>query len=216
MSMAEQVRRVVRTLAATFPGAKRLVPQGIRHTVSARLYSWAMPSFPDRQYLASVIIPFICSRQPVRVLFVGCRKEQMVYWDLFAANGVEVWTIDIDPAAARWGVPARHIIGDVSALETVADLPRFGCILFNGVLGFGINDVESMRRTFVGFGRILAPGALLVIGWNAGHATDPREVTDLAALFDDLQDPHVPTRQTFEGSDHIYDFLLRNTTTRGV
>jgi hypothetical protein len=171
-----------------------------------------MPDLPDRRYLVSVIIPFVCSRRPTRVLFVGCRHYTAKYPRLFARHGVEVWTTDIDPEAARWGARGRHIVGDASALDSIRDLPKFDCIIFNGILGFGIDDLQGARRTFTGFARVLAAGALLVIGWDTDHTSDPRDLPELCTRFDDLRSPTVPVRHTFEDSTHVYDFLVRNGT----
>jgi hypothetical protein len=207
--VASQVQGLVKGVARWFPRLKPIVPWPVRRAVSAQLYLWAMPNLPDRRYLVSVIIPFIYSRRPSRVLFVGCRSYTAHYPRLFARRGIEVWTIDVDPAAARWGARGRHITGDASALDTVADLPQVDCIVFNGILGFGIDDAQGARRSFLGFARVLREGSLLVIGWDTDKTTDPRDFHELTCNFEDVRDPAVPPRQVFEDSTHVYDLLVR-------
>ena len=185
-----------------------MVPAPLRRA----LYFWALPNFPDRRYLVSEIIPLISQRGVVRVLFVGCGRGNEGYWRLFAQHNVEVWTIDNDPAVARWGAPGHHITGDASALHEMQDLPKFDCIIFNGVLGYGIDGVEAAQHTFISFAQILAPKSLLIIGWNTDATVDPRTLPALREMFEDLQDPSVPARRRFEGSTHVYDFLVRGTT----
>lgn len=210
LMIASQVKEAVTNIAKAFPFAKRIVPWPVRRALSARLYLWAMPDLPDRRYLVDVIIPLVCARQPRRVLLVGCRRYTASYPRLFCRRGVEAWTMDIDPEAARWGAPRRHITGDASALDIIPDFPEFDSVVFNGILGFGINDVARVRRTFRGFARVLAPGSLIVIGWDTDYTEDPRSASELRALFDELRDPLIHPRQAFEGSTHVYDFFVRN------
>ncbi|HET7881236.1 MAG TPA: class I SAM-dependent methyltransferase [Acetobacteraceae bacterium] len=195
---------------------KQLVPWPVRRSISAALYLWSMPNLPDRRCLVSDIIPYVCSRRPKRVLFVGCRNYTARYPRMFARHGVEVWTIDIDPQAARWGAPGHHLIGDASALDALPQLPEFECIIFNGILGFGIDDPETVRRTFAGFSRVLPVGALLVIGWDTDRTADPLTVPDLRASFDGLRDPSVPARISFDNSPHVYDILVRNKASQAL
>ena len=211
MVIASQVQGLVKGAARWFPRLKPIVPWPVRRAVSAQLYLWAMPNLPDRRYLVSVVIPFICSRRPGRVLFVGCRSYTARYPRLFARQGFEVWTIDVDPAAARWGARGRHVTGDASRLDTIPELPQFDCIVFNGILGFGIDDAQGARRSFLGFARVLRAGSLLVIGWDTDKTDDPRNFSELTSNFEDVHDPAVPPRQVFEHSTHVYDFLVRKT-----
>ena len=160
--------------------------------------------------MVSVIIPYVCDRGAKRVLFVGCRDYTAGYPGLFSARGVEVWTIDIDPAAAKWGAPGRHVTGDASTLDTIPGLPEFDAIVFSGILGFGIDDVPTAARSFLGFARSLAAGSLLVVGWNTDRSADPRLLAECDRLFDDVPDPAMAARRVFDGSTHTYDFLVRN------
>ena len=117
--------------------------------------------------------------------------------------------MDIDPTVERWGQRGRHIIGDASTLDETPACRDFDCIMFSGVLGYGIDSPEAIARTFVGLGRVMRPGSLLVLGWNVGRVDDPRLSNTLTALFDDFLSAHVPPRMTFAQSDHVYDFIVR-------
>ena len=151
----------------------------------------------------------------VRVLFVGCGKGERKWAGVCSlSTTLRSGVFDNDPAAARWGAPDHHITGDASTLHAMQDLPKFDCIIFNGVLGYGIDGVEAAQHTFIGFAHILAPKSLLIIGWNTDATVDPRTLPGLREMFEDLQDLSVPARRRFEGSTHVYDFLVRSATAR--
>jgi hypothetical protein len=183
--------------------------KGLRDFIHDELLAWKIHNFPDRKFMTNIIIPFVRDSQFKRILFVGCQRFTSTYPRLLSQNGGEVWTIDIDPTVVRWGAPNRHIIGDASVLDTIVDNVRFDCIIFNGVLGWGIDDEPTISRTFLAFGRVLRPASLLVLGWNIGRTIDPRLMPDLISRFEDLRHSSIPSRMTFPESDHCYDFFVR-------
>ncbi|GAC1309786.1 MAG: hypothetical protein NVSMB19_23690 [Vulcanimicrobiaceae bacterium] len=210
MAVAQRLRNTVVALTNTFPIVKRVVPMPARRVVWTALDRWAMRKLPDRRYMRDVIIPFVCASGAKRVLFVGCRAYTAHYPRLCAARNVQVWTIDIDPAAARWGATGRHVTGDASALDAIPICPEFDAIVFNGILGYGVDDAPGASRSFTCFARVLKSKALLVVGWNTDRTDDPRSLPEFGRYFSDLRDSAVTARQTFDGSTHVYDILLRN------
>ena len=125
------------------------------------------------------------------------------------SRGVETWTLDIDPQAERWGVPGHHVVGDAREIDRISALPHFHCVIFNGVLGFGINEPDDIRRALGALGRLLPPAGILILGWNAGGIEDPRELPEFSAFFRYAEAFTSPTRVEFPDSSHIYDVLER-------
>ena len=214
VAIANRLQKANNLLTRSFPSAKQILPSPARRAIAV-VERWTIRQLPDRSYMRSVIVPLICNSGATRVLFVGCQDYTFEYLRLFATRGVEIWTVDIDPAASRWGMPERHITADASKLDTIASCPNFDAILFSGVLGFGIDDVPTARRTFRGFARVLAPGALLVIGWNTDRTSDPRSLPEYGQFFEQVRNPMIAARRSFDGSTHIYDFLQRNCSEAG-
>ena len=214
--VARFVDAVLKALTRCEPVAlliKRLVPAPMRQALMRPVYKDAMWHLPDRRYMESVIIPFLGERNIAKVLLVGCRRFTMHYPTMLAARGVTAWTIDIDADAEKFGVPGRHIIGDASVLDTNPTCFGFDAIVLSGVLGYGINEVGAIRRTFRGLARILTQGSILIVGWNQGLTDDIKSVPECVGFFDPLVHPTIPARKVFADSNHVYDFMLRNDRT---
>jgi len=166
------------------------------------------PRLPDRIFMRQVILPRLAARAPARVVSFGCRPYSLdIHEDLDAA-GIEVWTADIDPAAAEWGMPGRHLTGDASRLETLPGLPPVDAIICNGVLGWGVDAEDDVRRALRGFHAALSPSGLLILGWNTDTLPDPANLPEWK-LFAPAFAFHDPARVTFESVTHVYDFLER-------
>jgi hypothetical protein len=198
--------RALTTLSSLFPVAKQMVPSGIRRNVYKFLLSKVIVRYPDRVFMREEILPFILRQGVPRVLTVGVQSYTVEIMDLLTAGGVKVSSLDIDPEAQRYGAPGRHIIGDATRIDEIDGTQGFPCILFNGVLGFGIDRPEDIRRTFVALSNILPPDGLLVLGWNTDRIPDPMDFPEFRR-FRHIQDESLPRRVTFPESTHVYDFL---------
>jgi SAM-dependent methyltransferase len=120
---------------------------------------------PDRRVLEGQILPWLAAEPWIAsVLFVGCDWYTVHYGRMFAAK--EYWTIEMDPARARYGASGRHVVGPLQDLDRRFGPDRFGAIVCNGVLGWGLNDREEAERAFAACVSCLAPGGLLVLGIN--------------------------------------------------
>jgi hypothetical protein len=170
------------------------------------LYLKALPRFPDRVYMRETIIPYILERGALRVLSIGVQPFTREITDQLTAGGAEVWTLDIDPQLQRWGSPGRHIVGDAVRIDEIEGTRNFDCILFNGVLGFGIDDADKIGRTFAALSTVLPPGGLLVLGWNSDRIQDPLQHPEFRR-FRYVEDRTLRPRVTFPGSTHVYDFI---------
>ncbi len=163
---------------------------------------------PDRKLLAEAYIPAFAV-EGGKILWVGCRAYTADDYPVLEAGGGEVWTTDIDPGAARWGVEGRHRTGDVCEADVVFADQMFDAIVCNGVLGFGVDAPEQQRRALQALSRILKPGGRLLLGWNVDKISDP-----IAASLTEPWFSHQPfagqqARVTFAETTHVYDTFVR-------
>jgi len=157
----------------------------------------------DRRHLDRELIPVI-GRRGGKVLFIGCRKYTKHYPRLLAARGLECWTIDIDPIAARWGASERHVIGDILDEPDHWSASSFDTIILNGVFGFGLNSERDQDAALRACRLLLAKDGWLVLGWNTDRSVDPSELPTLQDLFRPSSIPGLAQRQTFAKSTHVY------------
>ncbi|NJO53425.1 MAG: class I SAM-dependent methyltransferase [Bacteroidales bacterium] len=188
------------------PHIKNAVPHRIRRYVYEVVLAKSLVRLPDRVFLENDLIDLIASRSCRRILNVGCRRYTRNAINRLIKLGAEVWTLDIDPAAETWGVPGRHIVGDATEMDSNPICYGFDCILFNGVFGWGIDSPDAVARTLTGLHRVMAPGTLLVVGWNTDRLNDIETHAQFGQLFHRVE----PGRIRFAGSTHVYDILEPN------
>ncbi|HEX2100673.1 MAG TPA: hypothetical protein VHF69_08425, partial [Candidatus Synoicihabitans sp.] len=83
----------------------------------------------DRRYMRRAILPAVAGERPHRVLHAGVRGYTRHYGAFFRAPPTEFWTCDIDPEAARYGAPGRHLIHDVRRLDAAFPPGHFDVVL---------------------------------------------------------------------------------------
>jgi hypothetical protein len=157
----------------------------------------------DRRYLRCTILPAIARAAPDRLLFVGVRGYTGAYAETFRSGPTEFWTTDIDPDAARYGVPDRHVIADARMLDQAVPPRSFPMVLLNGVFGWGVDEPEDMERTLGAVHAVLSRGGLLLIGWNADRAPDPEALRTIR-LFEPAAPFGLPHRKRFADVTHVY------------
>jgi len=164
---------------------------------------------PDRQYLEQSIIPFLAGAAARNVLFVGCRSYTSHYPRLFEKQDMALFTCDINPFSERYGSPGRHRTIDACALSP-QDFPvAFDAVVFSGVIGFGVNTVPQIERAAVALASLLAPGHLLVQGWNTDRSIDPLANPVWQSLFVRTRKAGMARRVSFPGATHVFDILER-------
>lgn len=120
--------------------------------------------FPDRVILEKTIIPNLVAKDDIKkVLFVGCDWYTASYYTLFQQE--EYWTIDPDPEKAKHATN-KHIIDCLENISSHFSKEYFDLIICNGVLGFGINNIEQMEQAFTQCFNCLRDDGILVVGWN--------------------------------------------------
>jgi SAM-dependent methyltransferase len=119
---------------------------------------------PDRKVLDTVILPPLI-RDPAcrRVVFVGCDWYTRHYEDMFA--GADYWTIEVDPARARFGA-RQHLVGPMVEIGERFPPGSVDLVICNGVVGWGLNDPLEIEASLRACLKALRPGGVLVIGWN--------------------------------------------------
>ena len=186
-----------------------------KSVVSAIRFNWQVQSLPDRVYLREVMLPAMARMKPANVLLAGTRRYTRRYPELFDREVTAVWTIDFDPAAARFGNGQLHRTGDMCEVDQVFRGVRFDMIHVNGLLGFGVDTPESIRAMITACHRSLQPSGYLMLGWDADRTPDPTTNEDITSRFEHTGFPDAPSRHTvtgIDGHDHVFDWFRRKGT----
>jgi SAM-dependent methyltransferase len=199
--LADRLDRRWRRLVRAWPAGERWWV-GLLDAIVARQ--------PDRSYLRRLILPAL-ARDPLRrVLFVGVRAYTRRYGEEFRRlAGGGFFTIDSDPGAARWGEPGRHASGDVRRLDTHYPAGSFDAVVMNGVFGWGVDDRPDMDRAIEAIHAVLAPGGLLLVGWNTDRSHDPDTLDAVARLFAPTAVHGLPARHRVPGVTHVFAWYRR-------
>jgi SAM-dependent methyltransferase len=163
----------------------------------------------DRIILEEIIFPnLLAYHDPKKILDIGREEYESFYNDFFI--GRELWTIDIDPKRRRFG-SKNHIIDNASNLKNHFQDGYFGAIIFNGVFGWGLNDPAEIEKSIQAMYDIMAPGGILVFGWNDNKDLTPVPLEDIAALkkFTPYKFPQLGQRYLSSTGDHTYAFFIK-------
>ena len=158
--------------------------------------------------MAHAYVPAL-AQEGGRILWVGCRAYTADDYAALETKGAEVWTTDIDPAAARWGRKGRHRTGDICFADSFFGDLTFDAIVCNGVLGYGVDSVDQQRRALDAMAAILRPGGRLLLGWNTDKIADPVASGLTEAQFDTVAFANQPSRVAFGDVTHVYDAFVR-------
>jgi SAM-dependent methyltransferase len=194
-------------------GAKKLLPKaakrfillnvpGIgRHDRNLRLHA-------SRVFLERDILPWLGAHYS-KVLFVGTAPYTYQFERLFRRSRDHYTTVDPEPATSVWGA-RRHIVGPVQEIGRHRPQGYFDCIVFNGVFGFGIDTPDAQRAVARVLHDALAPGGLLLVGWNTNLMSDPEELGLFTPYFAPAEGLPWPRRTRFSLPEtHVYDFYTR-------
>jgi SAM-dependent methyltransferase len=165
----------------------------------------------DRRLLEREILPWFGERAEYgRVLFVGCDWYTRHYDSFFA--GREYWTIEKDPARRRYG-GERHVTDSVVNLAAHFAEASFELILMNGVLGWGLDDPAEAEAGLEACASRLAPGGVLLLGWNdvpEKRILEPERSAALSSLRLWEFPPFGSSRRVAPGRiRHTYEFYGR-------
>jgi hypothetical protein len=183
------------------------VPRQLRKVFSQWVVDYDVSRSPDRIFLKDTLLPEVGKRGG-RILFVGCQRYTASYPMILDGYGATCWTIDIDPATARWGAKGRHTVLDVRYIAHHFSPEFFDTVVLSGVFGFGVDTDLLQNTVLVAVDTVLKRGGLLVLGWNTDRSPDPTELEELKRRFSAAVLGGLGTRWTFQGSTHVFDFLL--------
>jgi SAM-dependent methyltransferase len=198
------------------PLARRMVRVVIPSGVYARMQGWWWSrSKPDRRYLEQAILPAMVGLAPSQVLFVGTQGYTSHYGKWFEPHGARIagrvgcqyWTMDIQPSAARFGSPDRHVTGNVTDVDQHFAPGFFDVVLLNGIFGFGLDDPRMQARTLQNIRKVLRPGGILLLGWSRGFSSDPLESPGIPQGLAHADVAGLGARKEFPDSIQVYDFF---------
>jgi hypothetical protein len=222
MSVRYRIYQLARRVSR-LPLVRSLIPSALKARMNARLGGAVMDEFADRRYMEEAILPAVAALRPRVLLDVGLQPYTAHYGRFFGPE-TERWTLDVDPASARLGVPGRHIEADALDVESRFAPGSLDVLLFNGILGFGLDRLDDEERMLRIAHRLLRADGWLLVGWDrtpAGEllvasatppaegtrARDPLALDAVRELFVHAGPGGLPARRVFDDSSHVYDWF---------
>ena len=220
------VKKLLATIAywvnAVFPGIKSIVPKWFHRFVLLRIvgvnepYELMLRQNPERLFLADEALPWIRENFE-RVLFVGTAPYTYQHEKLFGENPDRYTTIDRNPTTKVWG-SRNHIVAPLEEIDRHRPRGSFDCVILSGVLAYRIpehNDYgpierEDLSMILAALGKVMRPGALLLVGRNLDDM--PRSLASqglLEPLFVSAKTPW-GTRKEFPQNPHVFEFYERH------
>lgn len=151
---------------------RSVIPAPVRKRIYSFFAVRTIARLPSRVYMTKTLVPALAAAGVRKLLVIGTQSYNRPLYRACKAAGMAVYSIDFDPAAAAYGAPDGHFVGDVRDVDQLAVGHRFDGFSFNGVIGFGINTPDEVDTTLSSFQAIAAPGAVLSVGWNPGIGDD--------------------------------------------
>jgi hypothetical protein len=156
--------------------ARAVVPQQIRKSLYQAVLDRRIEQLPSRRFIHETLLPLLAGAGCANLLFVGVQGYNRRVARTCTSLGLALWTIDIDPAAVRWGAADKHIVGDVCEIDRRVAPQFFDAAIMNGVLGYGIDDSPCAEAAIQALATVIKPSAFVVIGWNPGLVADYRDL----------------------------------------
>jgi len=166
----------------------------------------------NRKFLENQIFDFLNTyfkqqTEGARCLFLGTDKRS---WHYPKRLDAELFTLDIDPKKAIYGNRGHHTTGSASALLQHYAPRSFDVIIANGLIGFGMNQLQDCEALLLGAHALLREKGLLVMGYNDGTEFVNFKVRDSKnyKLFEEFVPRHQTlTQSQYEFGDHTFVFL---------
>ncbi len=119
---------------------------------------------PDRKILEKSIFPQYKNKENFnRILFVGI-KRYCKHYKFFFQDQTYI-TLDPNPSmkryAAKW-----HVVDSLENLTAHFAPSFFDLIIINGVIGWGLNELENINKSLMACYHSLREGGELIIGVN--------------------------------------------------
>jgi len=155
----------------------------------------------DRKLLEQVLFPQLLRTPDYRrILFVGCAWYTLHYPNIFRDR--DFITMEISPDEATYGAP-KHIIDSCENIEKHFQTNSLDVVVFNGVYGCGLNELNAINHTLRAIHKSLRLGGLFIFGWNDLPNMAPYSIEQLTGLnaFEPYAFP--PLNKTIHESDEI-------------
>ena len=163
--------------------ARAVVPRQIRKSLYGAVLDRRIERLPSRRFIHEALLLLLAGADCANLLFVGIQGYNRQIARVCARFGLTLWTIDVDPAAVRWGAPGRHILGDVRGIDRQVAAHVFDAAIMNGVLGYGIDDAQGAEAAIRALATVVKPNGFIVIGWNPGRVADYRDLAVVSQLL---------------------------------
>jgi len=163
--------------------------------------------FLENQIFALLNARFKQQSARARCLFLGTDKRS---WHYPKCLDAVLYTMDIEPKKAIYGNRGHHTIGSAGELLQHYAPRSFDAVIANGLIGFGMNQLQDCEALLGSAHAVLKADGLLVLGYNDGAEFVNFKVRDSKnyKLFEE----YVPNDQTlnrcqYEFGDHTFVFL---------
>jgi SAM-dependent methyltransferase len=144
------------------------------------------------------------------ILLVGVAPCTQHYGEYFKHKKA-VYSIDVDPKRAAFGVPGYHTTDFIENIEKYFKDNYFDSVLMNGVYGWGLDKEESLIKAIGAIKRILRRGGVLLFGWDKVPKYDPLDL-DSKSYFRDFVKIEISGASRIELDNkhhHIFDFYRK-------
>ena len=197
---------VIKTLSAALAYRAQLVKAKLSRALGRELHLHTVA----REVLENVILSAFSARADLRrVVFVGTAPYTEHYDKYFAH--AEYWTIDKEPESAKYGA-ARHICDRIENLGRYFQPDTLDLVICNGVFGWGLNERQDAEEAFSACYTCLAPGGVMVLGWNdvpLHRPFHPQETRALGRFERYAFEPLHTSHYVCAGESHVYDFYRK-------
>jgi hypothetical protein len=146
--------------------ARAVLPRRIRKGFYLGLLDRRIEHLPSRRFIHQTLLPLLAAADCANLLFIGIQGYNRQIARTCRSLGLTLWTLDIDPAAVRWGVPGRHIVGDVLDQQIAPGF--FDAAIMNGVLGYGVDDPQGAEAAIHALAAVVRPSGFVVIVGTPG------------------------------------------------
>jgi SAM-dependent methyltransferase len=165
----------------------------------------------DLEVLERFIFPYLLSRNDLnRILFVGADWYTVRYNRVFRDR--DYCTLEINPTRRVYGV-REHIVDDMQNLTRHFAMSHLDVVIFNGIFGGGLGELDTWKRTVKACEQVLRPGGLLIHGWDnvpARRSFSPDEAIE-SHSFERFEIPELGVSSYAVGdrNPQVYDFYLK-------
>ena len=118
-----------------------IVPRALRRRIFRFFFERAIARLPSRSFMSAAILPALVAAGAKKMLFVGTQSYNRAFFRACETAGIAVWSIDLEPGAARFGSPRGHFVDDMRL-----SIERFGTTCSMS-LSLTVSSVSGLVRS---------------------------------------------------------------------